>query len=123
MRVLIADDAALVRRALAIILEDQGHVVVEAGTGGEAVTRYFANRPDLVLMDVAMPGMNGVTTADLIRREDGQARIVFISAVVSDGLVRAAQRLGALGVLLKPLDVGQLHKFLEVENIPIQTEL
>lgn len=123
MRILVADDSALIRRALAMILEDHGHVVIEAATGSEAVTRYLADRPDLVLMDVAMPGMDGLTAAGLMRRQDGTARIVFTSAAVSDELVRSAERLGALGVLPKPLDMRQLHEFLTAENTQINKEL
>src|SRR5262245_31461176 len=81
IRVLIADDHAVVRRGLAAIinLEDDVQVIGEVGDGMEAVAQWRQLRPDITLMDLRMPGMEGVEAIDRIRKEDPTAAIIVLT--------------------------------------------
>ncbi|UJW30388.1 response regulator transcription factor [Saccharothrix sp. AJ9571] len=103
IRVLIADDEALVRTGLRMILQatDDIEVVAEAGTGAEAVTAVARHRPDVVLMDVQMPGMDGVTALAEINRSANPPRVVMLTTFDRDEHIYGALRARAAGFLLK----------------------
>ncbi|TDD86715.1 response regulator [Actinomadura rubrisoli] len=100
IRVLIADDEHLVRSGLRRILETAGdiRVIAEAGDGSAAVAATARHRPDVVLMDVRMPGMDGLTAAERIPAE---AKVVMLTTFDLDDHVHRALRAGAVGFLLK----------------------
>ena len=103
-RALVADDSEFARRNVGkMIALLGGEVVGEAATGRQAVDRYRALRPDLVLMDITMPEMPGVEAVEAIMREDPQARIVMVTSVGHQEVVRRALSLGARYFLMKPL--------------------
>lgn len=109
-KILIADDHALVRMGLAAILEtDPGlHVVGDAEDGREAVSKAAALRPDVVLMDVVMPEMDGAAaTAEIIAARPQTKVIILTSFVEADGIARALEA-GAHGALLKTIDHREL---------------
>jgi DNA-binding NarL/FixJ family response regulator len=101
--VLIADDHPLLREGVAAILVHEPDIVLiaEAATGREAIDLFRAHRPDVTLMDLQMPGVNGDEAIKSIRREFPDARILVVTTY--DGDVRAlrAMRAGACGYLLK----------------------
>ncbi|MEU7230223.1 response regulator transcription factor [Streptomyces chrestomyceticus] len=103
IRVLVVDDEALVRTGLRMILQpaDDIEVVGEAGDGGEAITAVAAHRPDVVLMDVRMPGMDGLTALRELRRSPGGPRVIMLTTFDLDDYVHTALRNGASGFLLK----------------------
>ncbi|MGW1996992.1 response regulator [Embleya sp. NPDC001921] len=104
VRVLIADDESLVRAGLHAIVaaEPDLAVVGEAATGVEAVARARELRPDLVLMDVRMPGLNGIeATAQLLREPSGSPKVLVVTTFENDEYVYDALRAGAHGFLLK----------------------
>ncbi|MGW5265990.1 response regulator [Microbispora sp. NPDC004025] len=103
IRVLIADDEALVRSGLRMILESAGDVVVvgEARDGEEAIGAAARLRPEVVLMDVRMPGMDGLTAAGRLLRGAGAPKVVMLTTFDLDEYVHEALRLGAVGFLLK----------------------
>lgn len=104
VRVLIADDESLVRAGLHAIVaaEPDLAVVGEAATGVEAVARARELRPDLVLMDVRMPGLNGIeATAQLLRGPSGSPKVLVVTTFENDEYVYDALRAGAHGFLLK----------------------
>ena len=108
--ILIADDHALVRMGLAAILEtDPGlHVVGDAEDGREAADRAETLRPDVVLMDVVMPEMDGAAaTAEIIAARPQTKVIILTSFVEADGIARALEA-GAHGALLKTIDHREL---------------
>ncbi|MEU7062290.1 response regulator transcription factor [Streptomyces sp. NPDC046161] len=110
IRVLIADDQPLVRRGLALILapEPDVEVVGEAGDGAEAVARAEALRPDVVVMDIRMPVLDGVAaTAELARTLPG-SRVLALSTFDMDEYVVAALRAGAYGFLPKDVSPEEL---------------
>jgi DNA-binding NarL/FixJ family response regulator len=103
IRVLIADDQELVRTGLRMIVasEPDLQVVGEAGDGAEAVERARASRPDVVLMDIRMPGTDGIEATRRILANDEHARVIVLTTFRADGYVFDALTTGASGFLLK----------------------
>ncbi|MGC0380257.1 response regulator [Streptomyces sp. SAI-129] len=103
IRVLVVDDEALVRAGLRMILEpaDDIEVVAEASDGSEGVTAVARHRPDVVLMDVRMPGMDGLTALKELRRAPNPPRVIMLTTFDLDDYVHTALRSGAAGFLLK----------------------
>ena len=108
MRLVIADDHALFRDGLRSLLEAHGFdVVAEARDGREAVLATRTHRPDVVLMDISMPGMNGLDATRLISAELPEIRVVMLTASDSDQDLFEAIRSGASGYLSKDLEAAQ----------------
>ncbi len=102
IRILIADDHAIVREGLSLILESAGMLVVgEARNGREAVSLADAIRPDLVVMDIAMPELNGIDATRVIREQLPDIRVVMLSMHNTSEHVFRALHAGARGYLLK----------------------
>ena len=113
-RVVIAEDEAIIRLDLREILEGLGYDVVgEAGRGDEAVDLVRALAPDLVILDVKMPGMDGLTAARLIAA-DRLAAILVLTAFSQRELVDEARDAGALAYLVKPFQEKDLVPAIEV---------
>jgi DNA-binding NarL/FixJ family response regulator len=109
LRVLIVDDQELVRAGFRMILERGGHeVVAEAGDGVEAVALATAHVPDVVLMDIRMPRMDGIDATRKILAEQPDIRIVALTTFDLDEYVYAAVRAGASGFLLKTISPTDL---------------
>jgi DNA-binding NarL/FixJ family response regulator len=111
IRVLLADDHALVRAGLAALVRDLPgiEVVAEAGDGREALALIARHRPNVVLMDVAMPGLNGLEAAARIAREFPGVHVIVLSAYGDEEYVLAALRAGATGYLLKGASPQELE--------------
>jgi DNA-binding NarL/FixJ family response regulator len=103
IRVLIADDDALVRAALSMMLAgtEDIRVVAEAGDGSEVASAVDAYRPDVVLMDIRMPRMDGLAATELLRRRAGAPYVIVLTTFDADEHVLRALRAGASGFLLK----------------------
>jgi DNA-binding NarL/FixJ family response regulator len=103
IRVLTVDDHMVVRAGLAALITSEPgfEVAGEASDGHEAVERYAALRPDVVLMDLRMPRMDGVTAIQLIRASDAHARIVVLTMYEGDVDIHRALSAGAIGYVLK----------------------
>jgi DNA-binding NarL/FixJ family response regulator len=110
VRVLIADDQALVRGGFRMILEakEDMDVVGEAGDGAEAVGLVERLQPDVVLMDVRMPGVDGIEATRRIAASGSPARIVILTTYDVDEYVFSALRAGASGFLLKDVRPAEL---------------
>jgi two-component system, chemotaxis family, chemotaxis protein CheY len=103
-RVLIADDAAIVRKVIREMLEQAGHgVAAEATNGEEAVTRFAETAPDLAIIDVNMPVLDGFSAVAEIRRTSPGARLILASVHATEPRIQRAGQLGT-GFLLKPFD-------------------
>ena len=115
-RILVVDDAAYVRMKSAKLLASQGYDVEEAANGVEAVNKYSAVRPDLVLMDITMPVMDGLTALKEIRKADASAKVVMCSAIGQESMVIEAIGAGASDFIVKPYQperiLGALRKLL-----------
>ncbi|NOQ32065.1 MAG: response regulator [Helicobacteraceae bacterium] len=107
--ILVVDDAKMIRRMLTMELEKMGHyVVAEAETGREAIHLYEKHSPDIVTMDITMPGLNGVETLKEIKKIDKTATIIMITSHGEEKLVMEAIVAGAKGYILKPLSKNKL---------------
>jgi two-component system, NarL family, response regulator YdfI len=106
VRILIADDHSLVREGLRLILETapEFELVAEAANGEEAVRLVAALRPDVILMDLRMPVMDGLTAIGRIRAQTPDAAIVILTTFNEDDLMRRGLKAGARGYLLKDTD-------------------
>ena len=106
-RVMIVDDSMFVAKQLGQILSSEGYeVVATAGDGKEGVDKYkeLAPNVDLVTMDITMPRMDGITALEQIMAFDKTARVVMVSALGKEELVKKSLLLGAKNYIIKPLD-------------------
>lgn len=102
-RVMIVDDAAFMRASLRMMLEKNAYEIVgEAEDGQAAVAKYLECNPDIVTMDITMPGMDGIATVKRIKAVDPRAKIVMVSAMGQESMVRDAILSGAKGFIVKP---------------------
>jgi DNA-binding NarL/FixJ family response regulator len=110
IRVVLTDDQPLVRAGLRVLIADHPDldVVGEAGTGAEAVELVRALRPDVVVMDIRMPGMDGIEATRMITAEHPAARIVVLTTFDDDDYVYGALRAGASGFLVKDMAVDDI---------------
>jgi len=108
--VLLADDQPLLRRGFRMILEAEGDLVIaaEAGNGEEAVTLAQRHAPDVVLMDIRMPGTDGIEATRRIIAADDRVRVLVLTTFDLDEYAFGALRAGASGVLLKDVRPGEL---------------
>jgi len=119
IRILVVDDHPVVREGLVAILEaeDGLAVVGEAGDGQEAVRQYRAVKPDIVLMDLAMPGVDGVQAIQQIREIDPAARVVVLTAYDTDDRILQAVQAGASGYLLKGAPREEIYRAVRVVDL------
>lgn len=108
-RILVVDDSLMIRRTLRIIFERAGHEVVAESTNGEqGFAHYVQYHPDLVTLDITMPGMNGIETLKKILESDPGAKVVMVSALGQKHMVFDALQAGAKNYILKPLNEEKL---------------
>ncbi len=110
IRVLLVDDHAVIRQALRMLLESRPELTVvgDAENGREALIAVEKVHPDVVLMDVVMPGLNGIEATRQIRRFARGSRVVMLSGFVDEDQLLQALRAGASGYLMKSSDVSEL---------------
>ena len=109
LRILLVDDHSLVRAGFSSLIEKLGYKVVgEANDGQEALRLLSSLQPDLVLMDIAMPGMNGLETTVRIQNEYPGVRVIILSMHATAEYARRAIRAGAAGYLLKDASAAEL---------------
>jgi NarL family two-component system response regulator YdfI len=106
IRILVADDHLIIRQGLRLILEtEEGFQMVgEAADGAEAVNLCSELKPDVVLMDLRMPGMDGLSAIERLRTEQPSIAVVILTTFNEDDLMMRGLRLGAKGYLLKDTD-------------------
>jgi len=110
IRVLLAEDQAMVRGALASLLglEDDLEVVGEAGRGDEVLATARRSSPDVALLDIGLPGLDGLEVAALLRDELPDVRVVMLTTFNRPGYLRRAMEAGAAGFLLKDAPAAEL---------------
>jgi len=113
-RVLIAEDEAIIRLDLKEMLEEEGLLVVGEAADGESALRLAAETtPDLVIMDIKMPGMDGLTAAERLA-ETSEAAVLILTAFSQKDLVQRAADAGAMGYLVKPFQKADLMPAIDV---------
>lgn len=115
IRVMIVDDHNLVREGLKAVFEQGGEVDVvgEAGSGEEAVELAKKLEPDVILMDISMPGMNGIQATRAIRVSNPDAKVVILTMLDQEGYVYEAIKAGATGYMLKYTSSDELVKAIQ----------
>lgn len=119
IRVLIVDDHSVVRQGLRMFLgsDPELEVVGEARDGAEAISLTRQLQPDVVLMDLLMPGMDGIAATRVIRRDLPDAEVVALTSVLEDVAVIDAMRAGAIGYLLKDTDAHELRRAIKAAAV------
>ncbi len=102
--VLVVDDAAFMRMRAGKLLSQNGYQVIEAENGLDALNLYVQHKPDLVLMDITMPVMDGITALKEIRQADPQAKVVMLSAMGQQAMVIESIKAGARDFVVKPYE-------------------
>ena len=112
IRILIADDHSVVRQGLHMFLalDPELEIVGEATNGLEAVNQARKLRPDVVLMDLIMPQMDGIAATEIIRHELPEVEVIALTSVLEDAAVVGAVKAGAIGYLLKDTQANELCK-------------
>jgi len=99
----------VVRRVITDFLQTQGTSVAAVDSGHAALDWLKKNRPRVILLDIFMPGVNGLEVLRAVRREQPEARVLVISGFADEHLERKVKALGAVDCLLKPFDFNTLH--------------
>ena len=114
IRVVIAEDEAIIRLDLKEILEAEGYAVIgETGRGDEAIDLVRMLEPDLVILDIKMPGMNGIDAAKVIS-DEGLAAVILLTAFSQQDLIQEASNAGVLAYLVKPFQRSDLVPAIEL---------
>jgi DNA-binding NarL/FixJ family response regulator len=111
LRVMIVEDHALVRAGMRALLQKISgiEVVADVGDGWEALKAVQTSAPDLILMDIAMPGLNGLDATSRIMKESSTTRVILLSMYANEEYLRQALQVGALGYLLKGAELVELE--------------
>ena len=112
IKVMIADDQELIRQSLEIVLSahEDIHVVSTACDGFEVLEKVKENKPDVILMDIRMPKMDGVYCTKMIKEQYPQIKIIILTTFDDDEFVFSALKYGASGYLLKGVSMEELYK-------------
>jgi two-component system response regulator DesR len=110
IRVLLAEDQAMVRGALAALLRLEGdiEIVAEVGRGDEVLAAALATRPEVALLDIEMPGCDGITAAGTLHAQVPACRVLILTTFGRPGYLRQAMERGVVGFLLKDAPAAQL---------------
>jgi len=107
--VLVVDDAAFMRLTIKKILEENGHAMVgEASNGKEAVMQYEMLKPDVVILDITMPDMNGVQALNKIKEMDPDVKVIICSAMGNQQMIAQTIEGGAKDFVVKPFEPERL---------------
>lgn len=112
-RILVVDDEAGARSALAELLSLEGHLVETAADGYQGLSKFAKCRPDLVVTDVKMPGLDRLGLMHKIHEQDPTRPVLLMTAYLGSEAEKAALSAGAVGCVAKPLDFDQLSQVVE----------
>ena len=113
-KIMVVDDSRIVQMQMQKILSDTEYEIVACCQNGEdALDMYDQIQPDLVTMDILMPGMDGLETARMILKKYPQARVLMVSSLAYDDTMQEANKIGTKGFIYKPFDREQVLKCLD----------
>lgn len=111
VKILVADDSSFMRKIVINLLKKLGYEeIAEANNGEEAVVKYQADKPDLVLMDIVMEKKDGIAALKEIMAADSSANVIMVSAVGQEQMVTEAKSLGAKDFITKPFDNAKVEE-------------
>lgn len=113
LTILVADDESIIRLGVKQILEEAGHTVYTAENGALAIKQAESCMPDLVILDIKMPEMDGLEAARLLLNKN-QVPVIFLTAYGEQELIERAARLPVMGYLVKPIKEAELLAMIEV---------
>jgi DNA-binding NtrC family response regulator len=109
IKILVVDDQSSVRELLRAVLSEDGHVVETAEDGESALEKLSSVYPDLVIMDIRMPGMDGIETLQLIKQKSASTGVIMMTAYASVETAVSAMKLGAFDYITKPIDIDEVR--------------
>ena len=109
-RILLVEDEIEVLDAITELLEREGYAVTRAVDGEEALRRVETERPDLVLLDVGLPGLSGLDVLQRLRRDHPRVPVVMLTALNDEAQARRTLQMGAIDYIRKPFDLGHLNR-------------
>ena len=107
-KILIVDDSLFMRKVLSGILSDK-YKVSEAVNGHGIVDKFQKEKPDLVLLDVVMPEVDGVKTLKLLMEADSNVKVLMVTAVGQDSIIEECKKIGAKDYVIKPFDANVIN--------------
>ena len=111
--ILIVEDDKPIRNFIAAALASQGYKYIETDKGKEAVALSIANNPDIIILDLGLPDMDGIEAVKKIKEYDPNCKIIIISAMGQDAMVKEALTAGAVNFLVKPLKMETIVETLK----------
>lgn len=113
-RILVVDDDSMAVRMIGFILKKAGHECISAFSGAQGIQMLKIEKPDLMILDVEMPGENGLDVLEAIRSDSEicDAKVCMMSGTVTDSLCEKAEKLGAVGTVSKPVSAPGLMDIL-----------
>lgn len=120
--ILIVDDALLSRNMVKKIVKNWGHFTIEAQDGEEALTRIQEEKPDLILLDLLIPKVNGIQVLEKLKQENSPIPVIVITADTQKTTKQKCLELGAICVLNKPANIDLLHNAIEQKSSIVTQE-
>lgn len=113
--IMVVDDSPFASKQIKDIVEDNGYEVIGyAKDGEEAIELYKELKPDIVILDIIMPGLNGLETAEILKKQDSAVKILMLSSLCDAGTMEEVKSIGVKHLIPKPLEADVLLASLEL---------
>lgn len=113
--IMVVDDSPFASKQIKDIVEDNGYeVTAYAKDGEEAIELYKELKPDIVILDIIMPGLNGLETAEILKKQDPDVKILMLSSLCDSGTTEEVKSIGVKHLIPKPLEADVLLASLEM---------
>ena len=113
--IMVVDDSPFASKQIKDIVEDNGYeVTAYAQDGEEAIELYKELKPDIVILDIIMPGLNGLETAEILKKQDPDVKILMLSSLCDSGTMEEVKSIGVKHLIPKPLEADVLLASLEM---------
>jgi len=112
-KILVVEDELKIRNVISMYLKKEGFSVIETGNGLEALSLTEKEKPDLVILDIIMPAMGGDVVLKKLMEIDKKAKVLMVTAVGQEQIMKQCRKVGALGYLVKPFKEKQVLKIIK----------